>query len=123
MARNTQKSKQEEIKQEEVEKITENEEELKAEEISNVETTPEENAENSDEVITEPEVVNSDGDVKTDEPAGPAPAMPELKKLICKVSFTDKFDKKTVYEVGKELNITDISRRNDLIERGLAVEE
>ena len=108
MARNTQKSKQEEIKQEEV---------------SDVEKIQEENVVNSDEVITEPEIVNSDGDVKTNEPSIEAPKMPELKKLICKVSFTDKFDKKTVYEVDKELNITDVARRNDLIERGLAVEE
>lgn len=52
-----------------------------------------------------------------------APKMPEFKKLICKSSFTDKFDKKTVYEIGDVLDITDISRRNDLIVRGLAVEE
>lgn len=81
----------------------------------------------NDEVIDveAPEVIveNSDGDVKTDEPKMEAPKMPEFKKLICKQSFTDKFDKKTVYEVGKELNITDVVRRNDLIKRGLAVEE
>lgn len=78
-------------------------EEVKTEEISNVETNAHEN--------------------EKDERNSEAPKMPEFKKLICKQSFTDKFDKATVYKIGDELNITDLSRRNDLIERGLAVEE
>ena len=45
------------------------------------------------------------------------------KKLICRQSFTDKFDNKIVYQIGDKLNITDVVRRKDLIERGLAVEE
>ena len=84
----------------------------------------------NDEVINveAPEVIveNSDGDVKTDEPsveAPEAPKMPEFKKLICKESFTDKFDDSIVYKIGDELNITDVARRKNLIERGLAVEE
>lgn len=63
---------------------------------------------------------------KVNEPTVEAPEepkMPEFKKLICKESFTDKFDDSIVYEIGDELNITDVARRNNLIERGLAVEE
>lgn len=52
-----------------------------------------------------------------------APKMPEFKKLICKQFFTDKYDDKIVYKIGDELDITDVVRRKDLIERGLAVEE
>lgn len=52
-----------------------------------------------------------------------APKMPEFKKLICRQSFTDKFNDEIVYQIGDELNITDVVRRNDLIVRGLAVEE
>ena len=51
------------------------------------------------------------------------PKMPEFKKLICRQSFTDKFNDEIVYQIGDELNITDVARRKDLIERGLAVEE
>lgn len=84
----------------------------------------------NDEVIEveAPEVIveNSDGDIKTDESnveAPEAPKMPEFKKLICKQSFVDKYNDKVVYKIGDELNVTDVARRNDLIERGLAVEE
>lgn len=76
----------------------------------------------NDEVIDveAPEVIieNSDGDIKTNEPSVEAP-----KKLICRQSFTDKFDNKIVYKIGDKLNITDVARRNDLIQRGLAIEE
>lgn len=53
----------------------------------------------------------------------PEVVVENLKKLICRQSFTDKFDDKIVYQIGDELNITDVVRRKDLIERGLAVEE
>ena len=68
-------------------------------------------------VVNEPEVMEVEAPevIVNDEP--------KVKKLICKSSFTDKFDNKIKYQVGDELNITDIARRNDLIKRGLAAEE
>lgn len=87
---------------------------------------PEEELSNDEVIEVEaPEVIveNSDGDIKTDEPSVEAPKMPEFKKLICKQSFVDKYNDKIVYEIGDELNITDVARRKNLIERGLAVEE
>lgn len=40
-------------------------------------------------------------------------------KIIVKEEFTDKFDHKTIYTVGKELDF-DEERCQDLIKRGLA---
>lgn len=40
-------------------------------------------------------------------------------KIIVKEEFTDKFDHKTIYPVGKELDF-DEDRCQDLIKRGLA---
>lgn len=76
--------------------------------------------------VNEPTVEVNEEVEKVNEPTvenQEAPKMPEFKKLICKESFTDKFDNSIVYEIGDELNITDVARRKNLIERGLAVEE
>lgn len=77
------------------------------------------------EEISNEEVVTSTGDIETEEPAVEAPKAEELelKKLICKQPFTDKFDNSINYVSGDVLNITDVNRRNDLISRGLAAEE
>lgn len=69
---------------------------------------------------------NKDKKIIEEEPVvykAPEVIVENLKKLVCKKSFTDKFDNSIVYKIGDELNITDVVRRKDLIERGLAVEE
>lgn len=76
-------------------------------------------------IIEKEPTINEVVDAKTTENASNEiqDAPMQVKKLICKQSFTDKFNNEIVYKVNDELNITDISRRNDLIQRGLAVEE
>lgn len=74
-------------------------------------------------VEKEPVVVDEKAIITDEVPAEDTIEVAASKKLICKQSFTDKFNAEIVYKIGDELNITDIARRKDLIERGLAVEE
>jgi hypothetical protein len=63
--------------------------------------------------VTEQEIVNSSGDVKTKEISIPAPTT--IEPLKVQVPFTDKYDNTKHYKIGDVLENLSEERYNELI--------